>query len=226
VASKDEFILRQEELVDNPTPRVPICLVLDVSGSMDGAPIQELEQGVSMFFDAIREDEVARYSAEISIVTFGGVARPALDFYSIERQEVPSFYANGGTPMGEAVNLALDLLEHRKNEYKNAGVDYYQPWLVLMTDGSPTDDIYSACDRVSELVASKKLALFPIGIGNSVDMKTLGKFSPNREPLQLKGLNFKEFFVWLSQSVSRVSQSTPGESVQLDVKGLSSWANV
>lgn len=39
-------VLRLEDLVNNPTARVPICLCLDVSGSMDGAPIQELNQGI------------------------------------------------------------------------------------------------------------------------------------------------------------------------------------
>lgn len=221
----EEYILRQEELVENPTPRVPICLVLDVSGSMDGAPIKELESGVEMFFEAIREDEVARYSAEISIVTFGGIARTALDFFSIERQEVPSFYANGATPMGEAVNLALDMLEHRKGEYKTAGVDYYQPWLVLMTDGEPTDEISRASARIKEMVTSKKLSIFPIAIGNA-NLDNLTKFSPLRPPLRLSGLNFKEFFLWLSRSVSRVSQSTPGEAVPLDVQGIGAWATV
>lgn len=192
---------------------------------MDGAPIKELEQGVEMFFNAIRDDEVARYSAEISIITFGGVAKTALDFFSIERQEVPSFYANGGTPMGEAVNLALDMLEHRKNEYKTAGVDYYQPWLVLMTDGEPTDDISRAASRVMDMVESKRLSIFPIAIG-SANLDNLAMLSPGRPPLKLSGLNFKEFFLWLSRSVSRVSQSTPGESVPLDVKGINAWASV
>lgn len=221
----DEFLLRQEELIENPTPRVPICLMLDVSASMGGARLEEMAEGVQMFFNAIREDEVARYSAEISIVTFGGVARKALDFYSIERQEIPRFYADGATPMGEAVNLSLDLLEHRKSEYKNAGVDYYQPWLVIMTDGEPTDDISSAARRLQELTASKKITVFPIAIGNT-NTDRLAELSPTRPPLRLNGLNFKEFFSWLSKSVSRVSQSTPGETVNLDVKGISAWATL
>ncbi len=221
----DEYLLNQEELVDNPTPRVPICLVLDVSGSMSGDPLKEMEKGVGMFFDAIRDDEIAKYSAEISIVTFGGVARKALDFYSIERQEVPNFYADGATPMGDAVNLALDMLEHRKEEYKSAGVDYYQPWLVIMTDGEPTDDISGAASRLRELVTSKKISIFPIAIGNT-NVDKLAMLSPTRPPLRLTGLNFKEFFMWLSKSVSRVSQSTPGETVSLDIKGINAWAQI
>lgn len=46
---QDDYLLRQEDLAENPTTRVPVCLVLDVSGSMDGAPIAELQAGVKMF---------------------------------------------------------------------------------------------------------------------------------------------------------------------------------
>ena len=222
----EEFIIRQQELVENPTPRVPICLVLDVSGSMSGQPIEELQEGVRMFFDAIREDDVAQYAAEIAIVTFGGVARKALDFFAINRQEVPVMYSDGGTPMGEALDLSLDLLEVRKTEYRNAGVDYYQPWMVLMTDGAPTDSIDSAARRISELVKTKKLTVFPIAIGDAANTSELARLSPNRPPLRLKGLNFREFFLWLSRSVSRVSQSTPGESVTLDTDGIKAWGQV
>ena len=41
-------LLRMEDLVNNPTARVPVCLCLDVSGSMDGEPIRELNDGVRM----------------------------------------------------------------------------------------------------------------------------------------------------------------------------------
>ena len=137
----DNLLLRLEDLVNNPTARVPVCLCLDTSGSMDGQPIEELNEGVHLFYEAIKEDETALYSAEISIVTFGGNAECIKDFSSLEIQpEAPKLSAYGMTPMGEAVNMALDLLEKRKEEYKDKGVDYYQPWLVLMTDGEPNGD--------------------------------------------------------------------------------------
>ena len=223
---RDEYLLRQEELVENPTARVPICLVLDVSGSMYGSPIDELQQGVTLFFDAIRSDDIAQYSAEIAIVTFGGVVTRKLDFFSIHRQEVPELYADGDTPMGEAVCVALDMLEARKIEYQNAGIDYYQPWMVLMTDGIPTDDVQEALRRTQNLTASKKLVVFPIAIGDGADVAALSKFAPGRGALKLKGLNFKEFFVWLSQSVSRVSQSSPGEEIKLDTVTMAKWATI
>lgn len=223
---EENYILRQEDLVENPTARVPICLVLDVSGSMSGAPIAELNEGVRLLFEAIRADEVAQYAAEICLVTFGESVTKAVEFMSIERQTVPTLSAAGATPMGEGVRLGLDLLEARKEDYKRAGVDYFQPWLVVMTDGEPTDDISAAASRIESLVSSKKLTVFPIGIGSGANMAKLGTLSPSRPPLRLQGLNFKEFFLWLSRSVSRVSQSTPGEAVELDVPGIQAWGKI
>lgn len=58
------------------------------------------------------------------------------------------------------------------------------------------------------------------------DMKALAEFSPMRSPLKLKGLKFREFFEWLSQSVSTTSQSIAGESISLDFEGIKGWAEL
>lgn len=227
----NNLLVRLDDLVNNPTARVPVCLCLDTSGSMNGQAIDELNEGVRLFYEAIKEDETAFYSAEISIVTFGGnEAQCIADFASLELQpNAPILTANGMTPMGEAVNMALDLLERRKEEYKDRGVDYYQPWLVLMTDGEPNGDkeeLLRAINSTVELVNRGKLTVFPIGIGNDADMKVLSQFSPKRPPLKLQGLKFREFFAWLSKSVSKTSQSTPGESVKLDLEGIKGWGEL
>ena len=251
-------LLRLQDLVDNPTARVPVCLCLDTSYSMgrivggdtketgeqvyqDGqmwdivtggiSAIEELSEGVKAFYEALRNDEVAQYSAEVCVVTFGGSApQLVVDFANINRQpELPPLTAEGETPMGEAVNLALDCLGARKKEYQEKGVDYYQPWLVLITDGEPTGDegeLSRAISRTVELVNAKKLVVFPIGIGNKADMDTLARFSPQRTPLHLKDMHFKEFFQWLSQSVSTTSMSMPGEKIKLDIEGIKSWGEL
>lgn len=223
---QDDYLLRQEDLAENPTTRVPVCLVLDVSGSMEGDPIAELHSGVRMFFEAIREDDVAQFAAEICIVTFGGTAQKVLDFSAISRQDVPPLVASGMTPMGHAVSIALDLLEARKEDYQRAGVDYFQPWMVLMTDGEPTDDIDEAVARVASLISKRKLSVFPIAIGEEANVQSLARFSPTRPPLRLKGLRFNEFFDWLSRSVSRISQSTPGDAAAPDTKGIEAWGQL
>ncbi len=216
--NEDLMVLREEDLITNPTTRLPVCLCLDTSSSMDGQPINELNEGVKYFFDAIKSDEIARYSVEISVVTFDSVARKTLDFASIDRQQVPTFQAGGSTSMGEGVNLALNLLENRKKEYSEKGVDYYQPWLVLMTDGYPTDNIEKAVQRVKELQEKRKITVFAVAIGEEADKNTLRAFSTMKDNavLRVKSAEyFKDFFEWLSQSVSVASQSVPGTGVSL-----------
>jgi len=96
-----------------------------------------------------------------------------------------------------------------------------------MTDGEPTDNTHNDVrNRIRSLIENRKLTFFPIGIGNGANLEVLEDLSPKRKPLRLKGLHFQEFFEWLSSSVSTVSNSMPGESVQLDVEGLSGWAEL
>lgn len=236
------LVLRKQWLVENPTPRLAVCLCLDCSPSMSGdpslgappgtigVPIDELNEGVRAFFQSVRDDPRARYAAEISLVGFSGEAELLLDFDPIEKVAPPTLFLeleHGGTSIGSAVDKALAALERRKNEYQSAGVDYFQPWLVLMTDGQPTDMTHLAVsERVREMVSGRKLSVFAIGIGDGADMGVLGMFSPTRAPLKLKGLSFPEFFEWLSRSVSTVSQSTPGEKVKLDQEGIKGWAEL
>jgi uncharacterized protein YegL len=219
-----------DDLVENPTPRVPVSLCVDTSLSMEGDKILELVRGVNVFLDAVDGDDDAHDAAEISIVEFNSTAQLIQDFASVDRlQRVNSISPTGATWMGEGVNLALDTLENRKAMYSGSGVLYYQPWLVLMTDGQPNGshaEFERAVQRVVAMVAAKKLTVFPIGIGADADMAALARFSPNRPPLRLKDLNFKEFFEWLSRSVSRVSRSTPGDAVKLDLNGLAGWAEL
>ncbi len=250
--------LRIQDLVNNPTPRLPVVLCLDTSFSMgaveddgtlkdtgetifqDGRTwnlvtggttrISELQKGIQLFYDAIREDEVAQFSAEVCIITFDSNVKCLEDFATIDRQpSLPELKPFGDTYMGEGVNLALDLLEKRKNEYKDKGVDYFQPWLVLMTDGEANgngSELMRAISRTTEMINNKKLTIFPIGIGAEAGMETLAKFSPKRRPLRLRGLKFKEFFEWLSDSVSRTSQSMPGENVKLNTDAISDWGTL
>jgi len=197
---------RNNDLIVNPTPRCACILVLDTSGSMQGQPIKELNEGVVQFIEEVKGDELAQYSVEIGVVTAGPDARTQLQItpaHLIESSN--SFEADGGTPLGEAVNIALSMLDARKIEYKNKGVPYYQPWIVLISDGAPTDPWQSAAARSQSMANDRKLVVMPVGVSGA-DLTILSQFS-NRPAKALAGLKFKEFFTWLSASMARVSVS-------------------
>ena len=209
------------ELVENPETRCPVILLLDVSGSMSGQPIQELNRGLAAFKKDVVKDSQAALSVEVAIVSFGPV-RLTQDFVTIENFTPPELKSDGLTPMGEAIEYALDLLESRKTAYKDNGILYYRPWVFLITDGAPTDDWKYAAQRVKEAEASRRLCFFAVGV-QGADFDTLKQIAPERPPVMLNGLDFRSLFVWLSTSMKRVSSGKVGEAVALPAVG---WVQI
>jgi len=218
------------EFVDNPEPRCPVVLILDRSASMHGEKITQLNDGLQAFSKSVKNDELASLRIEIAIVTFGPVR--VMDVREGTNEEIPAdtelafviagdfvppvLTAMGGTPMGEAVDLALDLLRDRKDIYKANGIDYFRLWIFLITDGFPTDGTRwkDAAERVMQEEERKGLVFFGIGVEHA-DMKKLAKFSNQRPPAKLQGLAFGELFQWLSKSVTAVAQAEPGDQIPL-----------
>lgn len=206
----------------NADPRCACVLLLDTSGSMRGAPIDALNQGLRTLQTELQADELAARRVEVAIVTFGynGV-QVVQEFVTAGQFSAPTLQSGGDTPMGHAINVALDLVRARKETYRSNGVPYYQPWVFMITDGGPTDTWDSAAQRVKEEEAKKGLAFFAVGVAGA-NMPTLSQIAV-RQPLLLDGLRFVDLFVWLSQSQRRVSGSKVGEQTALPPAG---WTSV
>jgi len=210
---------------ENPEPRCPCVLLLDVSGSMGGEPIDELNAGLATYREAVASDSLASKRVEVAIVTFGGRVETAQSFTSASTFYPPKLYATGDTPMGEGIRLALELVQGRKNEYKANGISYYRPWVLMVTDGAPTDEWKFAADAVRLAEDAKAVAFFAVGV-EGANFATLKKIAV-REPLRLKGLQFRDLFLWLSASQQSVSRSKPGDEVPLiDPTGPKGWASI
>lgn len=210
-----------DDFANNPEPRCALVLLLDTSGSMSGNPIKELNAGVTALKEALMEDALASKRVEVGIITFGPVTVETT-FHTAPNFFPPVLQASGDTPMGEAIRQALEMVKQRKAEYKSAGISYFRPWIFLVTDGAPTDEWQNAAAIVREGEASKSFAFFAVGVENA-DMNTLKQIAV-REPLKLKGLMFRELFVWLSSSMKSISSSVPGDTVP--IAPPSGWTEV
>jgi uncharacterized protein YegL len=212
-----EFVPRVNE--DNPDPRIACALLLDTSGSMNGEPIEQLNKGFALFCQEIRDDELAAKRAEITVITFGGQPTVAIPFTEGRDLQPRSLTAGGATPLGGALHIALDQLEGQKSAYKKAGLEYYRPWLFVLTDGQPTDseDFAAAAARVREAEQDRRVSVFGIGIGAGANLGHLQELSAKRAPLRLQGLSFREFFSWLSASLGAASASDAFGSSDADV---------
>jgi len=210
---------------ENPEPRVPCVLLLDISASMGGEPIRALNEGLVVFKDELIADSLAAKRVEVAIVTFGGHVETAVEFTTADQFVAPILTANGDTPMGTAINRALDMVQERKTTYKANGIMYYRPWVFLITDGAPTDDWHSAAERAKQGHTAKAFSFFAVGV-EGANMDILTQIAV-REPLKLGGLRFRDLFVWLSASQASVSRSTPGTEVPLtNPAGPQGWASV
>jgi uncharacterized protein YegL len=219
--SFEQIPFGSDDFADNPESRCPCLLLLDTSGSMGGAPIRELNDGIMTLKNELLQDSLASKRVEVAMVTFGPVSLEA-DFQTVENFYPKHLAANGDTPIGAAITTGIELINKRKSVYKENGVGYYKPWIILITDGAPTDHWAHAAQLVQEGEQNNKFAFFAIGV-EGAQMDILSKLSV-RAPLKLKGLMFREFFLWLSSSMKMVSGKNPGEHNKL--LPPSGWADL
>ena len=167
----------QAEFADNPEARCSIVLILDVSGSMLGVKIDTVNRALGKFRDIIREDSVTALRADIAIITFDDEAWVAQDFTNGTDFAPPVLSVSGGTNYSKAVNLALDLIEARKQSYRDGGIAYYRSLAYFLTDGIPIDDnaadMGQAAQRLAAAEENRSVAFFSFIIS---DMDTGPEF--------------------------------------------------
>lgn len=223
-----DFDFNDIEFAENSDPRVPVILVLDTSDSMsvpgeDGrVPLDELNGGLDVLISELYKDPLAKRRAEVSVVSYGTKVQDPTPFATIENVSIPMLEKSGLTSTGEALLVAMEALEKRKKEYKDNGVAYYRPILLLLSDGLATDNTDEASKQLKKYVEQKKLTFMPIAI-EGADVNELTKLSGKRA-LPLKELNFEELFQWLSASVASVSASQVGETVK--APPVDDWAEL
>jgi len=219
--------------IGNPTqPHCATVLLLDTSGSMAGDKIAKLNDALKTFKEETLKDDLARKRVDLAVLAFGGSVQLLQDFCSVEDFEPPVLSADGGTPLGESILKAADMLEERKRQYKQQGIDYYRPWIFLLTDGAPTDmklgdgtwNQVVSCVRAGE--AEKKFLFFAVAV-EPADTAALAQIAPqNRPPVKLIGAKFAEMFSWLSKSQAKVSSSKIGENVSIENPVAAGWGEI
>ena len=76
----DQPAFGTNDFAENPEPRVPCTLILDVSSSMAGDPIKQLNDGLICYKDELTADSLASKRVEVSVITFGSEVKTAVDF--------------------------------------------------------------------------------------------------------------------------------------------------
>lgn len=200
-------------------------LLLDVSGSMAGDAIQELNKGLQDFQDEVMKDFVASQRLEVSIVTFGSSVKCLQEPDLVGNIQMPTLQASGTTKLVDGVRLGMELVENRKRWYKETGQTYYRSMMVLFTDGEPDkdQDMLGLSSEVSKAVEQKKFMFYGLGV-KGYNHQRLSQICHNPPPMPLDGYKFSEFFKWLSQSIGMITKSKEGDILSLPP--VSGWAQM
>lgn len=219
--STNPFGLATSDLATNPTKRTPCVLLLDTSGSMGelqggmGKPIDLLNRALPTLQSDLLADSTASISVELAIVTFGGSPKEVVPFTPVSSFFPPVLSAAGGTPLGQAVIIALDMIERRKQEYTANGIVYFRPWIFILTDGQPTDsssDWSDATQRAALARQQKKVEIWALSTdGSPTVISKLQQITDKAAVLD--GFAFRETFKFLSNSLTGLSNSKEGQAV-------------
>lgn len=223
--------LFKAEQPENYERKVPCAVVIDVSGSMSGDPIDKVNAGLKVFEAEVLADATARARVDLSIVTFASTVQVARPFGPVAEHSMPTLSASGTTKLVDGVREAVSLLKGRMDWYAETGQDAYRPYLLIITDGAPDSgqDVTGLASELATLKGTghdspknpghpKKFNIFTYGV-DGADQAVLTQFSPT-PPLILKHEKFQEFFKYLATVTKQVSRSKEGDKLNLSPKNL------
>lgn len=106
--------------------RLPIYFLVDVSESMVGEPIKQVENGMRQIVQELRTDPYALETAFISVIAFAGKAKSLSPLTELYKFYPPVFPIGGGTSLGGALDFLMDDIdnnvvkttEERKGDWK------------------------------------------------------------------------------------------------------------
>lgn len=203
---------QQEEgfVPEGESRRLPMYLLLDTSGSMSGAPIQAVNNGLADFEHALKNDPHALETAHVSVVEFSSDANQVAPLADAASFQAPSLSAGGSTSLGEALELLKDRMDE---EVRSRSSDYrgdWKPLVFLFTDGYPTDDWEPALDAFEQSEQGSAANVIAIGCGPDVDESVLERIAGPEQTLLSKELNeerISSLFQWITQSAKNASKA-------------------
>ncbi len=200
--------------------RLPIYFLIDISESMVGEPIQQVEEGLAMIIQALKTDPHAIETVWVSIIVFAGQAKTVVPLQEIVNFYPPKFPVGSGTSLSKGLGHLM--FELRKNIVKTTFEQKgdWKPIVFLFTDGAPTDDTTIA---ISEWKQNwqRTANMIAISFGNEADTQSLNQLTEN--VLSFKNTDassYKHFFKWVTDSIKTSSISVENNSSGFELAKL------
>lgn len=186
--------------------RLPVYLLVDVSGSMHGEPIESVKNGLQMLVSALRKDPQALETAYLSVITFGSSAQQIIPLTELASFQIPEISASGCTVLGEALKLVCKCRDNEVTKTTAETKGDWRPMVFILTDGVPTDD---PTEGIAEFRAKKWGASVCCAAGPGADKGLLDKITPECvvELATADRASLSAFFKWVTASIASTSKS-------------------
>ena len=189
-------------------PHLACCLLVDVSGSMSAkGKIDQLNQALAMFRDQVCSDSLSAKRVEVCVISFGTNVKVEVPFVPVSRFEAPVLRAGGLTAMGEGISYALEEVHQRCHMYHQMGIECFKPFIMMITDGVPTDDVsgVKALIDARENQGSYGHLRFHAFAVEGADTNML--YSLTERVMAVMNNNFASAFNWASKTMQTISHS-------------------
>lgn len=197
--------------------RLPIYFLIDVSESMVGEPIAQVEKGMQTIIQDLRTDPRAQETVFVSIIAFAGKAKTIMPLQEINNFYPPKFPIGSGTSLAQGLkHLASELDANIVRTTRDTKGDW-KPIVFLITDGVPTDDTTKEIIRWKHKW-QKSSNLVAVTLGNNSDTNLLSQISENIISVEDSQPGaFRAFFDWVTASikVSSTAIEDRGEDFEL-----------
>lgn len=190
--------------------RLPIYILIDVSGSMAGEPIQAVQVGLEAMLASLKNDPYALDSVWLSLISFGAEAQVLVPLTELEDFALPTIAVPKTAPtnLGEGLELLCEQYDKEIVKTSSTVKGDWRPLLVVLTDGAPTDvRLYrQMSERVRQNYNFARIICCAAGKDARLDpLKTLTSEIVVLE--QMDESSFKTFWVWVSETIGRSSQT-------------------
>lgn len=187
--------------------RLPIYFLIDVSESMVGDPIEQVQDGIASIVKELKTDPYALETVWLSIVAFAGKSKVITPLQDIITFYPPKIPIGSGTSLSSGLKELMSCFDKDiiKTTYEKKGD--WKPIVFLFTDGIPTDDSSAEIKNWNENYR-KKCNLIAISIGKNTNYNLLGQLTENVLLFDDSNINsYKEFFKWVTASIKASSEN-------------------